>query len=328
MAESEPRTGPSPWVIVALLVAVGGAALGAIGALRGGPTSSTTSATKSGAKSATDCVKEPKKEDKKPDKGCPIDSGAFQPPVVEVPPPAPAPPPAKTSSTAADTESARQKLDQVLKSPGFQQVLDRQVHTQLEELDAALKLTPAQKQKLGELLARQAKAGVSMGAAVLGGGDAAGGPEDVFAIQREIEGLFTAAQRRDYETYRKAKSEQARERQRENEERSLVGSLALDPAQRDEVARLVASANVHPGASLGDAEREELARSKAGSPEREAAVEKLLSQEIEDPELTAKLRGVLRPEQFERYQEYLARKRTQREQLKALLGASGTAAKP
>jgi hypothetical protein len=46
-------------------------------------------------------------------------------------------------------------------------------------------LDPTQKTKLGELLSRQAQAGVAMGAAVLGAGDAAAGKDDVFAIQRE-----------------------------------------------------------------------------------------------------------------------------------------------
>ncbi|MBK7976946.1 MAG: hypothetical protein IPK07_28025 [Deltaproteobacteria bacterium] len=293
-------------------------------------------ATPAGAASDCDDAGKKKDEPTKLEKGCPIDSGAFQaPPVVEVPPPAPAAPapaPAAAPSldAAAQAESARRKLDEVLKSPGFRQVLDRQVHTQLEEIDAALHLTPEQKQKLSELFARQAQAGVAMGAAVLGGGDGAAGPDDVFAIQKEIENVLTPAQRRDYDAYKKAKAELARERQRDKEERSLVSSLGLDASQRDEVARLVSESGLEPAPAIGEVEREQLARTAPASAERSAAIAKLFEHDVEDPALTARLRAVLRPEQFARYEEYLARKRTQREQVKLMLGggAAPAAAQP
>lgn len=311
----------SPWVIVALVVALGVMAAATVSMFR------TPVPAPAGAAKDCDDAGKKKDEPKVVEKGCPIDTGAFQaPPVVEVPPtaaaPAPPSPPAAApaGASAAQAESARRQLDEVLKSPGFRDVLDRQVHTQLEEIDGALHLSPEQKQKLGELLARQARAGVAMGAAVLGGGDAAAGPDDVFVIQKEIENLLTPAQRRDYDAYKKAKAEQARERQRDKEERSLAGSLGLDAAQRDEVARLISGSELGAGPILGEAEREQIARSPAGSAERNAAIAKLFEKDVEDPALTARLRSVLRPEQFTRYEEYLARKRAQREQVKLMLG--------
>ena len=332
MTENRPRAGLSPWVIVALVVAVGVMASATIAMFRN-PVPPPVGA-------ASNCDDDGKKKDepKVVEKGCPIDSGAFQPPpAVEVPPAAPgsppaaaalqsAPPASASADSAAQAESARRKLDQVLKSPGFTVVLDRQVHTQLEEIDSALHLSAEQKQKLAGLLARQARAGVAMGAAVLGGGDAAAGPDDVFAIQKQIENLLTPAQRRDYDAYKKAKAEQARERQRDKEERTLVGSLGLDAAQSAEVSRLVGESSVSAGPIIDEAEREQIARSPAGSPERNAAIAKLFEKDVEDPALTARLRAVLRPEQFARYEEYLARKRTQREQVKLMLGSGAPSA--
>ncbi len=332
MTENRARPGLSPWVIVAVVVALGVMAGATISMFR------TPVPPPEGKASDCDDATREKDEPKVVDKGCPIDSGAFQaPPVVEVPPtaaaapPSPAAPPAASPAAGdapAQAESARRKLDEVLKSPGFKQVLDRQVHSQLEEMDGALHLAPEQKEKLAALLARQAEAGVAMGSAVLGGGDAAAGPDDVFAIQKEIEDVLTPAQRRDYDAYKKAKAEQARERQRDNEERTLVGSLGLDPSQRDEVSRLVAQSSLQAGPAIGEAEREALARTAPGSPERNAAIARLFEKDVEDPALTARLTAVLRPEQLARYQEYLARKRTQREQVKLMLAGGAAPATP
>lgn len=304
-AERKPRLA---WALVAVAVVLSAGAL-TYRIARRAPTGETTQ------KSEDDC--------EKVEKACPIDTGAFQAPVVEVPPPAPAPAAsaAPTAAAPSDSESARRKLEQVLASPGFQQVLARQVHTQLEEIDGAVHLDPTQKTKLGELLSRQAQAGVAMGAAVLGAGDAAAGKDDVFAIQREIDALLTPAQRKDYDAWKRARSEQARERQRDADERKLVDSLGLDPAQRDEVAKLVSESRFQPSPHLSDADRESLAQSKLGSREREAALERLLSQEVEDPELTAKLTSVLRPEQMDRYRQYLEAKRKQRDQLRTMFTA-------
>ncbi len=306
------------WTLVAVAILVGGGAV----ALRFVRSEAGGDGTK---KPAEDCFKV--------EKGCPIDTGAFPAPVVEVPPAAPASPSASTaqapaSPTSADTESARHKLEQVLGSPGFQQVLARQVHTQLEEIDAALHLDPAQKTKLSELLTRQAAAGVAMGAAVLGAGDAAAGKDDVFAIQREIDALFTPAQREDYAAWKRAKTELARERQRDADERKLVDSLGLDPAQREEVAKLVDESKFQPSPTLSESDRETLAKSPAGSRERQEALDRLLRAEVEDPALTAKLTSVLRPEQMERYRQYLESKRKQRDQLRSLFVAPPGAARP
>lgn len=330
MTENRARRGLSPWVIVAVVVAFGVMAGATISMFR------TPVPPPEGKASDCDDATRKKGEPKVVDEGCPIDSGAFQaPPVVEVPPTSPAAPAASPSAAspaagdaAAQAESARRKLDEVLKSPGFKQVLDRQVHTQLEEMDGALHLAPEQKEKLAALLARQAQAGVAMGSAVLGGGDAAAGPDDVFAIQKEIEDVLTPAQRRDYDAFKKAKAEQARERQRDKEERTLVGSLGLDPSQRDEVAKLVSESALQAGPAIGEAEREALARTAPGSPERNGAIAKLFEKDVEDPALTARLTAVLRPEQLARYQEYLARKRTQREQVKLMLAGGAAPATP
>lgn len=335
MTENRARPGLSPWVIVAVVVA--------FGVMAGATVSMFRTPVPPPEGKASDCDDATRKpgEPKVVDKGCPIDSGSFQaPPVVEVPPTAPAAPSASASpaspsaarpaagDAAVQAESARRKLDEVLKSPGFKQVLDRQVHTQLEEMDGALHLAPEQKEKLAALLARQAQAGVAMGSAVLGGGDAAAGPDDVFAIQKEIEDVLTPAQRRDYDAFKKAKAEQARERQRDKEERSLVGSLGLDPSQRDEVAKLVSESSLQAGPAIGEAEREALARTAPGSPERDAAIARLFEKDVEDPALTARLTALLRPEQLARYQEYLARKRTQREQVKLMLAGGAAPATP
>ncbi len=306
------------WILVAVAILVGGGAV-ALRFVR------SDAGDHDAKKPAEDCVKV--------ETACPIDSGAFPAPVVEVPPPAPAAPPkpapqAPAAPTSADAETARGKLERVLGSPGFQQVLARQVHTQLEEIDAALHLDSAQKTKLSELLTRQAAAGVAMGAAVLGAGDAAAGNDDVFAIQREIDALFTPAQREDYAAWKRAKTELARERQRDADERKLVDSLGLDPAQRDEVAKLVDESRFQPSPSLSESDRETLAKSPAGSRERQEALDRLLSAEVEDPALTAKLTSVLRPEQMERYRQYLESKREQREQLRALFVAPPNAANP
>jgi len=254
------------------------------------------------------------------DTSCSIPKPA--PSVVEVPPQSSA-----QAGAPMDPATARAKFDEMLKSPGVQQLLARQVHSQLEEIDAALHLTPEQKAKLATLLDRQMRAGVAMSAAVFGAGGGASA-EDVAGLQHQIEDVFTPEQREQYDQYRRTKSEQMRARQRDVEENSLIGALGLEASQREEVEKLVSASQAATPAALSDEERSELVRPSTSDSERSAAFKKMLDKDVEDPQLTSQLRAVLKPEQFERYQQYIARKQAERERMRAMLATPGPATSP